>query len=141
MIFSLARRLFLAIVISLIMLSPAFAQTNSLPSLVTGNATFALDLYSRLKDGHDNLFFSPFSISYVPFRRPARAAPTRCPGPSLRRYSGSTPVLFGALQKLLNEAQRRGDQLNIANGLWGQSGHPFHSRLSSMPPAVNMMRN
>src|SRR5262247_3344895 len=39
------------------------AADSDRPALVTGNNTFALDLYARLRSTPGNLFYSPFSIS------------------------------------------------------------------------------
>ncbi len=38
-------------------------DTSDLPELVAGNNAFAVDLYQALRQGEDNLFFSPASIS------------------------------------------------------------------------------
>jgi len=36
-----------------------------LERLISGNSTFALDLYQQLKIENDNLFYSPYSISLM----------------------------------------------------------------------------
>ena len=38
-------------------------NSADMKSVVEGNTTFALNLYSKLKDAEGNLFFSPYSIS------------------------------------------------------------------------------
>ena len=43
--------------------SPPAARSAQAQSLVEGNTTFALELYSQLKTNPGNLFFSPYSIS------------------------------------------------------------------------------
>src|SRR5581483_6907612 len=103
--------------------SPSVAQTNDLPPLATGNTAFALDLYSRLKAGEGNLFFSPYSISTCLAMTYAGArGDTQKQMAKVLHFGVSQeqlPNLFGALQKQLNEAQKKQEiQLNVANGLW-----------------------
>ena len=111
-------------------LSTGMAQTNGLQSLVTGNTAFALDLYSRLKTGEGNLFFSPYSISTCLAMTYAGARGDTEKQMAQVLHFGTNqdqlPILFGGLQKQLNEAQKKQEiQLNVANGLWAQIGHPF----------------
>ncbi len=106
------------------------AQAEDLQPLVTGNTAFALDLYSRLKTGEGNLFFSPYSISTCLAMTYAGARGDTEKQMAQVLHFGTNqdqlPVLFGALQKQLNEAQKKQEiQLNVANGLWAQEGHPF----------------
>ncbi len=99
-------------------------------SLVAGNNAFALDLYSRLKDGNGNLFFSPYSISacLATTYAGARGDTEKQMAQVLHFDGGQEQVArsFGGLRQQLNAAQKKGEiQLNITNGLWGQEGHPF----------------
>jgi serine protease inhibitor len=111
-------------------LAGVHAQTVETNSLVSGNNTFALDLYARLKSGPGNLFFSPFSISacmamtYAGARNDTAQQMVRT-----LHFSESQEVLhsqFGVWQSQLKAAQQKQEiELKLANGLWGQQGHPF----------------
>ncbi len=110
--------------------SPAVAQTNNLQPLVTGNTAFGLDLYSQLKANEGNLFFSPYSISTCLAMTYAGArGDTEKQMAQVFHFGNNQdqiPVLFGTLQKQLNEAQKKQEiQLNVANGLWAQRSYPF----------------
>ncbi len=106
------------------------AQSGETNSLVSGNNAFALDLYGRLKSGPGNLFFSPFSISacmamtYAGARNDTAAQMART-----LHFNESQDRLhaqFGDWQSQLNAAQQKHEiELKLANGLWGQEGHPF----------------
>ncbi|PWU09208.1 MAG: serpin family protein [Verrucomicrobia bacterium] len=97
---------------------------------VEDNNAFAFDLYAQLKDQPGNLFFSPYSIStclamaYAGARGETEkqmAQVLHFDSDQKRLHSG-----FAALQKQLAEAEKvKGIELNIANGLWAQKGHPF----------------
>src|ERR1700722_860098 len=99
-------------------------------SVVAGNSTFALDLYGRFKSTEGNLFFSPYSIStclaiaYAGARgeTEAQMASTLHFDTSL----GEFHIVFSDLQRQNNAIQQKKNvELNIANGLWAQTGHPF----------------
>lgn len=128
----LSRLLFATLLSTTLFLSPfpASAQTNNLQPLVTGNTAFGLDLYSQLKASEGNLFFSPYSISTCLAMTYAGArGDTEKQMAQVLHFGGNqyqVPALFGTLQKQLSEAQKKQEiQLNIANGLWAQKGHPF----------------
>jgi serpin B len=97
---------------------------------VDGNTAFALDLYGRLKNGPDNLFFSPYSISaclamvYAGARGDTERGMAR-----VLHFDKDRQQLhssFGELQRQLNEIEKQqAIQLSIANGLWTQAGHSF----------------
>ncbi len=109
---------------------PLFGSpTNQLQTLVSGNNSFAFDLYSQLKSGNGNLFFSPYSVS-------------TCLGMTYAGAKGNTGLQmakvfhfgtqsdtssgFGDLQAQLNALQeQKRFELNIANGLWAQKGKSF----------------
>jgi serpin B len=113
----------------------ATASEADVKAVVTGNTAFAFDLYGRLKDlpavkaGGGNLFFSPYSIStaLAMTANGARGTTATQMTSALHLPGDTTPAAaFGQLQKDLQaEAQKSGCQLNIANALWGQKGHPF----------------
>lgn len=103
------------------------AQTES---LVQGNTAFALDLYGQLKNRPGNLFFSPYSIStalamtYAGARGDTEKQMSRVLNFDIdpKKLHG----LFGELQKQLGEiSKQKGIELNVANALWTQTGHPF----------------
>ena len=106
------------------------AAANDTKNLAGGNTSFALDLYARLKTADGNLFFSPYSIStclamtYAGARgdTAAQMAKTLHFDANQLQFAAS----FGELQKSLNsEQEKKGIELNIANGLWGPKDHPF----------------
>ena len=99
-------------------------------SVVAGNSAFALDLYGRLKSSDGNLFFSPYSIStclaiaYAGARNETETQIARA-----LHFDTSQEefhIVFGDLQRQINAIQQKKNvELNIANGLWAQKGHPF----------------
>ncbi len=117
--------------------------------LVEGNTAFALDLYSHLKETPGNLLFSPLSISPCLAMTYAGArGETETQMGRVLRFSKDQPRLhsaFGELLRQLNQmekpmvtriqfdedgiqpspVQRPGIQLDFANALWAQEGHPF----------------
>jgi len=106
------------------------AETSEVQTLVTGNTAFALDLYGRLKAADGNLFLSPYSISTCLAMTYAGARGETAP--EMARMLHFNPdqnqlnSAFGELQLHLNEArQKKGIELNVANGLWTQQGHPL----------------
>jgi serpin B len=94
------------------------APTNVMNALVTGNNTFACDLYGRLRTNQGNLFFSPYSLS--------TCLAMTCAGARGNTEKQMSQVLHGDLQRQLNQAQeKRQIELNTANAIWAQQGHPF----------------
>jgi serpin B len=127
----LSRRVILiSLVISFGIGLAAGAQAAETKLLVEGNTAFAFDLYARLSSAPGNLFFSPYSIStclamtYAGARRDTETQMAR-----VLHFSKGDARLhfsFGELQQQLNEAaKQKGIQLDIANALWAQKGHPF----------------
>jgi serpin B len=103
---------------------------NADTSLVAGNTAFSWALYARLKPGDGNLFFSPYSIStclalaYSGARgdTAAQMARTLHWDPDQNQLAAS----FGELQGQINNPRdKRGIELDLANGLWAQQDHPF----------------
>jgi serpin B len=122
--------LFISLMISTGTDSTCQAQPAQKGSLVGGNTAFALDLYARLKSTPGNLFFSPYSISTCLAMTYAGArGDTEKQMAQVFRFTKDQAELhssFGALQRDLREAEKqKGIELNIANALWAQSGHPF----------------
>ena len=103
---------------------------NDVQVLARDNASFALDLYARLKTNEGNLFFSPYSISACLAMAYAGArGDTAMQMAQTLHFSTNQDRLasaFGDVQGQLNAVeQKKGIELNVANGLWGQKGHPF----------------
>ncbi|MDB6064209.1 MAG: proteinase inhibitor serpin [Pedosphaera sp.] len=108
----------------------ASGQTTNTAPLVSGNTTFAVDLYSRLRTNEGNLFFSPYSIStcLAMTHAGARGETEMQMAKTLHFGTDQSSVhsAFGNLQEQLNEAQKKKEiELNVANALWAQKGHPF----------------
>lgn len=118
-------------------------QTNAEPTepSAAANNRFAIDLYARLREREDNLFFSPFSISlalamvYAGVRgETARqmTAALRFPADHISlhpRFAALVSALtsphpgYAKLEKGLSLSQSYA--LEIANRLWGQEGCGF----------------
>jgi serpin B len=103
---------------------------NDIESLAGGNTAFALNLYARLKTADGNLFFSPYSIStcLAMTYNGARGDTAAQMAQTLHFDTNQINLAasFGELQKQLNKEQKKkGIELDIANGLWGQKDHLF----------------
>jgi serpin B len=110
-----------------------------LEATVKGNNTFALALYSQLRNGEGNLFLSPYSIStalamtYAGARGPTaeQMATTLHLSPDPENVSAA----FGALNRDISfGGGARGYELYTANALWGQKGHHF------LPAFMNLLQ-
>ena len=104
--------------------------TNDLAGLTGGNTAFALDLYARLKSADGNLFFSPYSISTCLGMTYAGARGATAAQMAQTLHFDTNPLRLGAAfgelqQQLNNEPEKKGIELNLANGLWGLQDHPF----------------
>ncbi len=109
---------------------PTGVQSAPNRPLVEGNTAFALDLYGRLKSNPGNLFFSPYSISTALAMTYAGArGETEKQMSQVLRFGvgqGQVHSCFSELQRQLTEAaKQQGLELNVANALWTQKGHPF----------------
>src|SRR5262245_60840661 len=98
--------------------------------LVEGNTAFALDLYGHLKKTPGNLFFSPYSISTALAMTYAGArGDTEKQMGKVFHFDTDQKKLhsaFGELQQQLKDyGKLKGIELNVANALWTQMGHPF----------------
>jgi serpin B len=118
----------------------AAPQARQSQTFVEGNNDFALGLYSRLKSGPPNMFFSPYSIStcLAMTYGGARGDTARQMAEVLHFSKDARQVnsSFSGLQRELNEAgKEKGIQLNVANALWAQQGHAF------LPAFLNAARD
>lgn len=99
-----------------------------LQQLVTGNNTFALDLYSVLKKEQGNLFFSPYSISsaLAMTYAGARGDTAGEMAQALHFTLGPEKIhpAFAELDRVFDKIQKKGRvQLHIANSLWPQKDY------------------
>lgn len=109
---------------------PLGALSGQTRSVVEGNTSFALDLFSQLKASPGNLFFSPYSVSTALAMTYAGArGETERQMARVLHFDKEQPQLhsaFGELQRQLAEAgKQKGLELSIANALWAQKGRPF----------------
>ena len=131
---------FCLLMLGAVLLSFRATGESNVVSVASANNAFARDLYGRLKSTAGNLFFSPYSIStcLAMVDAGARGNTTVQMASVLHLPTNSATIhaANGALQKELNAAgQTGGFELAIANGLWGQQGHPF------LPAFLDLAKN
>jgi serpin B len=105
------------------------AESDTQPVVKSINA-FAVDLYPRLTEGNENLFFAPYSISTALAMTYAGArGATESQMANTLHFRGDQQALhaaFGLLAAgLTRSAAETGCTLNLVNALWGQKGFPF----------------
>jgi serpin B len=108
---------------------------SELEALSAGNSAFAIDLYQSIREGDDNLFFSPYSISLALAMTYGGASEQTAEQmadtlhfslPDQQVHAG-----FNALDLELASRNNEGDEmmpgfkLNIANSAWAQYNRPF----------------
>ena len=126
-----SRLVFVTLFMTALISHPADTMAAAdIESLAEGNTAFGLDLYARIKTTDGNLFFSPYSISTCLAMTYAGAQGDTAAQMSQSLHFDTNQlqlaVSFGELQKQLNsEQEKKGIELNIANGLWGQKDHLF----------------
>ena len=112
--------------------------------LVTGNTAFAFDLYAKLREGPDNLFLSPHSISAcLGMTRAGAAGNTAAQMDEVFHFPRQgLGQAFGALRSALvppkawsRQGEKPAYELAIANRLFGQSGYAFRE------PFLGQMRD
>jgi len=116
--------------------SPVVSEAN-VAQLVTGNHTFAFDLYRLIPAGKmDNLIYSPHSISLcfsmvyagaqgdteTEMVRVLHFLPKESQHPTLNAVDQR---LKGLEKARSSEAEGIPFQLSLANSVWGQQGHTF----------------
>ena len=109
---------------------------SDLATLVSGNKTFAFDLYQALSKGDGNLFYSPYSISLALAMTYAGArGETESQIANTLSFILSQERLHPAINRLDIKLAGRGEgaggkdgkgfRLNIVNGIWGQEDYSF----------------
>lgn len=110
---------------------------DDITKLTDGNLAFALDLYHQVKEDHENLFYSPYSISVALAMTYAGAhGETAIQMAETLHYVLTPENLHPAFNALDQMLESRGEeelpedggdpfQLNIANSLWGQKDYHF----------------
>jgi serpin B len=104
--------------------------------LVDGNSAFAFNLYQALKEGDDNLFYSPYSISLALAMTYAGArGETAQQMADTLHFTLPQALLHPAFNSLDLELSERGQgakgkdgegfRLNIVNAIWGQKDYKF----------------
>jgi serpin B len=112
------------------------ATDAEMAELVAGNSAFAFDLYQVLREGNDNLFYSPYSISLALAMTYAGArGETEQQMADTLHLILSQDRLHPAFNGLDLELASRGEgaegkdgegfRLNIVNAIWGQEGYEF----------------
>ena len=104
-------------------------ETGDESAVVEGNNQFALDLFAKLRgEKADNLFFSPYSISTALAMTYAGATGETEKEMAEVLYfrvpQDRLPLGFASLMARLH-SEKEGNQLRIANRLWGQQGYHF----------------
>ncbi len=118
--------------------SPTSIPSNELAELVGGNDAFAFDLYRQVRQGADNLFFSPYSISMaVAMTYAGAAGDTAHEIAHAMQFYLPSDTLHPAFNYLDQQIASRGQgaqgkdeegfRLNVVNAIWGQKGYPFRS--------------
>ncbi len=108
-------------------------NAGELEGLVAGNTAFALELYAQARDGAENVFFSPHSISvalamaYAGARgntglEMARTLHFTLPNDRLHNAFNALDVALANRNEGTEEDEFR---LHICNAAWGQKGYHF----------------
>jgi serpin B len=100
-------------------------QDAPVEAVVRGNTRFALDLYGKLSAEGGNLFVSPYSISTALAMTYAGARGETADQMAAVLHLPPNPGRVHEAFAALKELGRGGDQLAVANRLWGQAGYHF----------------
>jgi serpin B len=141
-----SRITYLVVLVSLLVVSaraawgdtPPWPGNPDAPAVVDGNNDFALGLYKRLAQQEDGDFlFSPYSISTALAMTYAGArGNTETQMAGVLHFTLPQEQLHPAFAEIignLNDSQRTGYQLSVANRLWGQEGYPFLPTFLNIP--------
>jgi len=107
----------------------AIPEPGDLGGLIKASNRFALDMYSELANGQDNLFFSPYSIfTALGMTYEGAVGKTAEELRSVFNYPADNETRW-ALFKALIDTINMGDgksNLSTANALWVQYGYPLY---------------
>mgnify|MGYP001032177666 FL=1 len=108
---------------------------GELQALVSGNNTFALELYQSLRTQDGNLLYSPYSISLaLAMTYGGARGETEAQMAQTLHFDLPQADLHAAMNKLDLALEQKSEededgnqpvQLDIANAIWGQQDHPF----------------
>jgi len=101
-------------------IAPDVADAD-LAELARGNAAFALDLYHVLRQDHDNLFYSPYSISV----QMADALHYTLPQERLHAAFNALDQALASRGEGAQGKDGEGFRLHVANAIWGQKDYTF----------------
>ena len=107
------------------------AEENTMvEKMVLNNSSFAVGLYSHLKQIDGNLFFSPFSISAALAMTYAGAREKTANQMATALHFDQEPnqlhLSMGELISRLNAVQKESEvDLSVANAIWAQKGYQF----------------
>jgi serpin B len=122
-------------IVLLVFFIATVGQTNAeentmVEKMALNNSSFAVDLYSHLKQIDGNLFFSPFSISAALAMTYAGARENTASQMAATMHLNQEPDQvhhsMGDLISRLNAVQKASDvELSVANAIWAQKGYQF----------------
>ncbi|MBN2496424.1 MAG: serpin family protein [Deltaproteobacteria bacterium] len=109
---------------------PAGAPEADILAATGGGNAFAVGLYHQLRKEEGNLFYSPYSLSTALAMTFAGArGETAAQMASAMHFSLDPvrlhPAMAGLSREIMARAEKAGNQLRIANRLWGQQGYAF----------------
>ena len=110
--------------------------SGDLAELVAGNTAFACDFYGAVRGEKGNLFFSPYSVSVAlamlyggargaSGEEMAAAMHFTLPQDRLHPAFNALGLELASRGEGAQGADGEGFRLNIANSIWGQTGHSF----------------
>ena len=122
-------------IVLLVFFIATVGQTNAeentmVEKMVLNNSSFAVSLYSHLKQIDGNLFFSPFSISAALAMTYAGAREKTANQMAATLHFNQKPdqlhLSMGELISRLNAVQKESEvDLSVANAIWAQKGYQF----------------
>jgi len=121
---------YVTIAVLLIMMVSTQPQAAEIDTIVSGNNSFAFDLYERLGEASGNIFYSPYSISTALAMTYAGARTiTEEEMADVLHFAGDQDEFhagFSDLQQRISESTAHASvTLNVANSLWCQEDYEF----------------